>query len=494
MKSLKDPKMIPTADPVSIAGEHYDVVVVGTGFGSAFFLRGLLEGLGENARVLVVERGGVNDHAWQFSNGRNSPIPDEETYSSASNKPWNFTIGFGGGTNCWFAQAPRMQPSDFRMQSLYGFGGDWPISYEDLERHYGRAEEIMAISGDPAMVQVLPRSTPFPQPPHVMSSVDRVMRAAQPDRHFAMPTARARVATDTRPACCASLRCQICPADAKFTALNGMRDVFSHRAVTLVVDTRALRFEETGGTVRHLVVSHGGRETRVSGDLFVLGANAIHSPTILQASDMGGGLTGKGLHEAFGAELEVYLDGLNNFDGSTITTGLNYSLADGAFRSSRGAALIYFENRWKYGLRREPGRWRQSLPIMLAVEDTLDNRNYVALGEGGEPVVHFHGISDYAKNGMQAAIDTLPQVLTPLPVERIRFHGYRNTESHLQGTLRMGSDPATSVVDAGLVHHRYRNLLVVGSSTFATCSTANPSLTVAALSLHAASRLSGKST
>ncbi|WAJ27054.1 GMC oxidoreductase [Antarcticirhabdus aurantiaca] len=485
--------MIPVVDPASIAGEHYDIIVVGTGFGSAFFLLGLLADLGEKTRVLVVERGGVNDHAWQFSNGRNSPIPDDATYSSTSEKPWNFTIGFGGGTNCWFAQTPRMQPSDFRMQSLYGFGDDWPISYDDLERHYCRAEEAMAISGDPAMAQVLPRSMPFPQPPHNMSSVDRMMQAAQPDRHFVMPTARARVATDTRPACCASLRCQICPADAKFTALNSMRDMFSHPAITLVVNTRALRFEETNGTVRRLVVYHKERETSVSGDLFVLGANAIHSPAILQASDMDDRLTGKGLHEAFGAELEVYLDGLDNFDGSTITTGLNYSMADGPFRSSHSGALIYFENRWKYGLRREPGRWRQSLPIMLAVEDTLDDRNYVALGEDGEPVVHFHGISEYAKDGMQAAIDMLPKVLDPLPVERIRFHAYRSTESHLQGTLRMGSNPATSVVDASLIHHRYRNLVVVGSSTFATCSTANPSLTVAALSLRAASRLSGRS-
>ncbi|WYK06291.1 GMC oxidoreductase [Cereibacter sphaeroides f. sp. denitrificans] len=53
----------------------------------------------------------------------------------------------------------------------------------------------------------------------------------------------------------------------------------------------------------------------------------------------------------------------------------------------------------------------------------------------------------------------------------------------------MGSDPARSVVDAGLVHHRLRNLVVVGTSTFPTCSAANPSLTAAALSLRAADLL-----
>ena len=87
---------------------------------------------------------------------------------------------------------------------------------------------------------------------------------------------------------------------------------------------------------------------------------------------------------------------------------------------------------------------------------------------------------------MAAARRKLPDLLAPLPVEQIIDRGIRRTESHLQGTLRMGNDPSTSVVDAGLVHHQLRNLVVVGTSTFPTCSCANPSLTAAALSLRAA--------
>lgn len=51
----------------------------------------------------------------------------------------------------------------------------------------------------------------------------------------------------------------------------------------------------------------------------------------------------------------------------------------------------------------------------------------------------------------------------------------------------MGDNPATSVIDRNLVHHRWRNLTVVGSATFPTCGIANASLTVAALSLRVAS-------
>lgn len=50
----------------------------------------------------------------------------------------------------------------------------------------------------------------------------------------------------------------------------------------------------------------------------------------------------------------------------------------------------------------------------------------------------------------------------------------------------MGLDPSNSVVDVRQIHHRLRNLVVVGSSVFPTCPPANPSLTVAALSLRSA--------
>lgn len=479
--------MLSAKDPATIKDGHFDVVVIGSGFGSAFFVKRLLQR--KDQRILIVEWGDHHPHDWQFEQGRNSAIPHQDTYASNSEKPWNYTIALGGGSNCWFGQTPRFHPTDFRLRSLYGRGSDWPIDYDDLEPFYGEAETIMSVSGDPDMTSLFRRSTPYPQPPHRLSSVDQRMKAARPDQHFAMPTARARVATKDRSACCASFRCQICPVDAKFTANNGLMDVFSDPSVTLCLKTRAVRFETDSSSVRRLVVEHEGREYKVGGDLFVLGANAIQSPAILQRSDMGGGMVGLGLHESYGAHVEAYLDGLDNFDGSTITTGLNYGLYDGAFRKDHAAALVYFDNRWTHGLRAEPGRWRQTLPMMIVVEDLPSDANRVTVDGEGKAQVAFTGVSAYAKAGMDAAIRRLPELLSPLPVEQIQYRRERPTESHLQGTLRMGDDPKTSVIDADMIHHRWRNLAVVGSSTFASCSCANPSLTVAALSLRAASRL-----
>ena len=52
--------------------------------------------------------------------------------------------------------------------------------------------------------------------------------------------------------------------------------------------------------------------------------------------------------------------------------------------------------------------------------------------------------------------------------------------------MRMGTDPKTSVVDANLRSHDHPNLFVAGSSVFPSSATANPTLTIAALSLRLA--------
>jgi choline dehydrogenase-like flavoprotein len=56
---------------------------------------------------------------------------------------------------------------------------------------------------------------------------------------------------------------------------------------------------------------------------------------------------------------------------------------------------------------------------------------------------------------------------------------------HIMGTTRMGDDKAASVVDKHCRAHDQQNLFILGSSVFPTGSTANPTSTIAALSLRA---------
>ena len=465
---------------------NFDVVVIGSGFGSLFFVEGFLRKR-PDARILMLERGRNHPHTWQLENAKNTDITPDSTYHRPeTHKIWNFTIGLGGGTNCWFGQTPRFHPNDFKVKSLYGVSQDWPLTYDELEPYYVAAERKMSVAGSDAMSAVLPRSAPFPQPAHVPTSVDRVMSQAQPEFHFPIATARSSVASGERGRCCATARCALCPVDAKFTFHNGFRNLESHPSLEIRTDCEVTHIDARNGVATGVRYRNGDREYAASGELVVLGANAIHSPAILLRSGIDHPLTGVGINEQAGYYAEALLDGLDSMDGGTITTALNYMLYDGDFRKEAASALVYFENRWPFGLRKEYGRWRQLVPLIVAVEDLPQDANRVTVDASGRPHVSHEKISAYAERGIERSFDQLSKVLAPLPVERINYLESRPTESHIQGSLRMGAERTTSVVDAKQVHHDVRNLVIVGSSVFPSCPSANPSLSVAALSLRSA--------
>jgi choline dehydrogenase-like flavoprotein len=69
--------------------------------------------------------------------------------------------------------------------------------------------------------------------------------------------------------------------------------------------------------------------------------------------------------------------------------------------------------------------------------------------------------------------------------ERIRFMG----AGHIIGTYRMGDDSKTSVVNSDQRSWDHDNLYLIGSGVFPTSATANPTLTIAALSLRTADKI-----
>jgi choline dehydrogenase-like flavoprotein len=479
---------MPLTTPERIS-DGYDVIVVGTGFGSMFFLHGLLQKR-PNARVLLVEWGEYNDHAWQLANRKNTLYEAKDTYvARPGEKPWNYTIGYGGGSNCWWAETPRLAPQDFRMQSLYGVSFDWPISYDDLEPYYMAAEHVMHISGPDDMAAHYPRSGPYPQPPHNLSSVDKIVKAAMPDQHFAVPCARLRIPVGNRGSCCGTFQCDLCPVSAKFTVLNTFSPLLDRPNVDLIVGSRVMAVETAAGRATGVRFVSGGVERLARGELIALGANGIQTPFMLLRSGFTDPALGRYLHEKQVIQYEALLDGVDNFDGGIPTSGCNVALHDGEFRREAAAAFIYFLNDWRDGLRLEWGRWRQTLPIEIFIEDVPQEQNGV-FDEGGEyPVIRHASRSDYCARGVERATAMLPEVLASLPVEDVIRRDDVHTGSHVQGTCRMGTDPATSVVDANQVCHSVRNLMVLGTAVFPSCGVNNPSLTAAALSLRAADRL-----
>ncbi len=477
--------------------ERYDLVLVGSSFASMFFLSRWLQHPGHrDARVLVLEKGPRRDLDWQLAHrGRLEKDAEATFVNRTPRKPWSQVIALGGASNAWFGCAPRMLPEDFQLRSRYGVGEDWPLGYDDLEPYYCLAEEMMAVAG-PSDDTPFERSRPYPQPPHSMSLPDRLLKKAYPDRFFVQPVARPTRPTANRPACCAAGVCNLCPVDAKFTILNEMSDLLEDPRVTLRLEAAVQAVDVEGGTatgVRWL--DRDGREHVARADLVGLGANPIWNPHILLRSGLDGPRVGRRLHEQVSVTADIYLGGVDNFQGTTATTGHGYMLYQGAHRARWGAVML---ETWNVPvLRMERGKWRQRMIIKCVVEDLPgeDTRVTVNRDDPTKAEVTFAGHSAYALRAIEWVRQVLPGVLAKaFPVDRVDVSRAINaSEGHMMGSTMMGNDPEKSVVDRDCVHHRVRNLLVLGASVFPTGSPANPTPTLCALSLRAADRVLGRS-
>jgi choline dehydrogenase-like flavoprotein len=470
--------------------QSYDLIVIGTGFASSFFLHGFLKRLPENARVLVLERGRKLDHAWQVEHRSNSDVSHTDTFRKVglATKSWNFTIGFGGSSNCWSANTPRMLPNDFRMKTLYGVGYDWPVSYDDLASYYDDVEDVMSVSG-PRDAWPFPRTKPYPQPPHRMTEPDRLLQAKYPDAYFVAPTARASVATGNRNQCCANGVCTLCPVDAKFTILNGMSAVYSDPRVEVFIGAEALSIDIVGGnTARGVHYQQDGQVYGAKADLVVLGANAIFNPFLMLKSGVTHPLLGRRLNERAWAHAYVHYDGVDGFSGSTVVTGHGYMFYDGPHRAERGGILIEGYNAPPV-LRREFGKWRQAQFLKFCIEEEPDNLNRVEVDpeNPSRPVVTYNSHSEYALASFRKLPELAEQLFSGLPVEKVIIEPKLvQDDVHIQGTVMMGADRSNSVVDDKMRCHFAPNLIVLGSSAFPTCPPANPTLTLSALALRSA--------
>lgn len=470
----------------------YDLVMVGSSFASAFFLQEVLRHAPAGFRVLVLEKGRRFAHFEHLQPATRAGSAGGFEDVGRVKKPWVVHRTFGGNSHYWWACTPRLLPEDFEMRSRYGVGVDWPLTYDDLEPFYVEVERTMSVAGAP--LDLLPRSEPFPQDPHVFNDPDRLLAARYPDLYTVQPCARARRRTAGRRACCAVGTCGSCPRDAKFTVENELRAVFDDPRVTLKLQAEALQVEWGGAVatgVRYLSHGDDAGETLARADFVALGANAIFNPAILLRSGLDSAWTGAGLNEQRARSVRILLDGVRNFQGSTSITGHGYMCYPRPERSRRASALIEHSN--KIRLRPDRGRHREVMSLKFIYEDLpqLSNRVVVA-GDGAVQVV-YGGESEYCRRGKAALEEDLEPLLAALPVESVELDpGRASTESHILGTTRMSRVPDEGVVDADLLHHRVRNLAVLGSGAFPTSSPSNPTLTLSALSVRSARRAFGR--
>jgi choline dehydrogenase-like flavoprotein len=131
------------------------------------------------------------------------------------------------------------------------------------------------------------------------------------------------------------------------------------------------------------------------------------------------------------------------------------------------------ENRVVLGERLDPDGRR--VPVVRHQTTARDRASLVAL--------HRVLAEELAANGFGELSTDLAEA-DPWPIDL--------DASHHMGTTRMGTDPATSVVDRDCRLHDVDNVYLAGASVFPTSGSANPTFTLVALAIRLADHLRGR--
>jgi glucose dehydrogenase len=512
----------------------FEVCIIGAGAaGGIMALELALRGVS----VVVLESGPRHDfqqrgeYVRRFLKHENpweTPLPELDRYTGSgtisSFLGGRRVRGIGGSTLHWEGYAFRFHSDDFLLRSRYGIADDWPISYQELEPYYARAEEALGVAGTNDDPFASPRSTPFTLPPFPFSYSDSLFaRACRPlgIALHSLPQARNSVAYGGRSQCRACATCQVCPTGAKasidLTHIPAAEATGNARVLT---DATVLRLEvNRAGEVSAAVYARPDKvEQRLTAQIFVVAGGGVENARLLLLSPSPAfpdGLANRSrlVGRFFMSHPSVDVTGRASEKAYPyrigFSTAMSRQFSIERNRATRGAFFLEFLNsagptpdqiafasgRWgdelRQHVREEFGRW---LGIRIYCEQLPQHGNSVSLNPKvrdyfGNPVPHLHyEVGGYEQQALDEGIAVAGRIFAAMGATEVR-HGGIGFAGHLIGTHRMGEDPLTSVVNVNLRAHDVPNLYLVGSGCFVTASSSPPTLTIAALAIRAAEHI-----
>ena len=517
---------------VKSAGQrNFDCVIVGSGPVGAAAAKTLVQA---GLNVLMLESGDrptTNRFHLMADSLRNDTVPWQfdpwkyELHGDELNLNTFAVRKVGGSSLAWGAVTPRFMANDFRMQSEYGVGVDWPISYDDLEFDYFAAEQFMGVSGtadDPFNAR---RSSPFPMEALPMSETDMLVKSACDPLGIhihSVPSARNSRAYLGRSKCVNYSICRACPIGAMYSSDQTIEDLEDQENFTLLTRAHVGKVE-VDDKDRVKAVSYFDADKnkhRIETSRVILAAQAVENVRVLLLSSDDrypnglanrNGQLGKYLTE----HVKFYFTGRvdqrltpHQRGYETATTQQFQDHAErGEYASSRllirenagptPAEVALESGQWGAALRDEIqdtfghyvtlGAFMEQLPY----EDNRIDLSPTLTDEFGNPAsrIRFELMRKYEERGFKEFSKIIKRIYRQLDATNVRLILPPSIGGHYMSCHRMGDDPKQSVTNANLESHEVKNLYLVGNGSFPTGGVSNPTLTSVALSIRMARRI-----
>lgn len=504
--------------------DEVDLLIVGCGAGGATLAQRLAR---KGWRIVILDAGPFwdPDRDWVSDEKGSSHIYWNDKRIIGGNDPVelgknNSGRGVGGSMIHYAGYTPRFHPSDFETHSRDGVGADWPISYWDLKRHYELVEAELPVAGQDWPWGEPHRYTFAPHP--VSGAADYATHGA---RKFGIemrvgPVGITNGTFGNRPHCIYRGFClQGCKVNAKASPLvTHLPDAIA-QGVEVRANSTATRVEtDERGRATGVVYVRDGKERFQHAAAVAVAGYSIETPRLLLNSASSRFPNGLGNdHDQVGRYVMVqgapqvagrFPDTLRMYKGPPpevsseqfYETDEQRGFARGFSIQTIGPLPIGWaehalaDGHWGAALR-EYARDYNHWSVLGALSELLPlAENRVTLADEkdshGMPVARFDYTQcendreniEYAKRTMQA-IWEYAGAQDILTIDRY---------AHLIGGCRMGNSPENSVVDSDHKVWGVPNLFVTDGSACPTEGSANPALTIMALSSRLAQRLDKK--
>jgi len=510
--------------------DHYDVLVIGSGPGGATIAARVAE---TGKRVLMLERGDFLPRERDNWDSRavfgDLKYTADETFYDSRDRPFQPELHYyvGGNSKVYGAALFRLLPSDFgEVQHPGGVAPAWPLTYDDMEPYYVRAEHLFSVHGKHGEDPFGGRSSkdyPYPpvrHEPRIQQLSDGLERLGLHPFHLPMGV---RLTQDANGGATADSPCIRCDRVDGFPCLVGGKAdaewavvrpaLAAHPNLTLMTRTTVERLTTDAGgrsvSGAEVTLPDGSRHT-FSADIVVLSAGAILSAVLLlkSASDnhpRGLANSSDQVGRNYIRQNNLALIAFSREPNPTVfqkTLALNDFCGPGEeWDYPMGSIqMLGKSDDWQikgaapHGLGWAPAVpygevARHSIDFWLSSEDLPLAESRITLRPDGtirlalQPGNNTESLTRLRLT-FQAALSKLGMVETMF-VRSLYLHKEFDeaATAHQAGTVRFGTDPAASVLDVHCKAHDLDNLYVVDGSFMPSIGAVNPTLTIIANAL-----------